>query len=69
MYLILLSSDDPMNQRGAPQGCLTGYFTEDAEKVSRCLKAGGRVFKLDSLTEIVDIELSYQEVTKETQNV
>lgn len=69
MYLILLGQDDPLNQRGAPPGCFTSYFTDDAEKASKCLKTGSRVFKLDSLTEIVDIELSYQEVTKETQNV
>ncbi len=65
MYLILISSEDPLHQR-KPNSCYQSYFTDDIEKVSKCLKDGAAVYKLDTLTKVKDIEVTYQEITEET---
>ena len=45
------------------------YFTVDIDSVAAAIKKpGNKVFRLDTLTEIKDIEVTYKEVTMETQN-
>lgn len=67
MYLILLLNDDLLHQR-TPNECYQSCFTDDIEKVSKCLKDGAKVYKLDSLTKVKEIEVTYQEITEETNN-
>ena len=41
-------------------------FTSDMRKVAESLKEPGvKVYKVDSLTEVKDIEVTYQEIVKE----
>ena len=44
------------------------HFTDDIHVVHEALENGARVYKLDSLTELKKIEVTYQEVTMETEN-
>jgi len=44
------------------------YFTDDMHEAREALEDGARVYKLDSLTELKKIEVTYQEVTMETEN-
>jgi hypothetical protein len=62
MYLILLYKDDPLYQH-TPNGCYQSSFTDDQEKMLKCLKDDATVYKLDSLTKIEKIKL-----TEETTN-
>ncbi len=65
MYLILYPSRG-MISISQNNECFDSVFTHDLHRVSEALKINGvRVYKIDSLTEIKSVEVSYTEVPKE----
>lgn len=68
MYLILYPKNNSLGQH--KHVVFESVFTEDKYYVAQCLEeAGVKAYKLDSLTELTEIEVTFQEVTKETKNV
>lgn len=60
MYMIIFP------QKGM---CLGNKFTDDLHRVSESLKDPEvRVYKLDGLTRITQVEITYQEITEETED-
>ncbi len=63
MYMILQMTH-------SNSGFSSGYmpiFTDDMYRVSVALETKGtKVYKLDGLTEVTRIDITYQEITKET---
>jgi len=67
MYLILYPSNRMVS--GPDKEVFDSIYTIDMHRVSKALSEKEvRVFKIDSLTEIKSIDITYQEVTKEMHN-
>lgn len=70
MYLILRKNDNGHNFL-SPTGMreentYSSIFSEDIPYVSQCMsKPGVKVYKIGSLTEVKNIEVTYQEIVKE----
>lgn len=63
MYLILYPQNNGINYSA---DIFQPSCTSDMQKVSEALKKTGvRVYKLDSLTEITGVDITYQEIPKE----
>ena len=66
MYLILF---EHQGISGTHQGTYEHIFTTDMHRVSKALESKEcRVFKVDSLTEVKEIEVTYQEIVKEMKD-
>lgn len=67
MYLVLVK-DDFLNMLNKNSPWKT-YFMDCLEEVYNLVNrfGGGRVYSLDSLTEIVEIKATFEEITKETE--
>ena len=66
MYMILHPTSGMMSCER--NGVFQALFTDDLHRVSQALdEKNVRVFKLDSLVEVKDIEITYQEITNETE--
>lgn len=70
MYLILYPRNT-LNQRGTSDGVFEALYTDDMHRVGEVLQkeTEARVFRISQLPEILEIKSSYEEITKETQNV
>ncbi len=69
MYLILTQNPGEFNKRNIENGVHEPFFTDNINQVAKAVKAGAKAYKLDSLTEIKEIEVTYQEIIKEADNV
>lgn len=76
MYLILKPKHEAVNSAVyiavSGSNCDNGYhasFTDDIDDVSKAFKTKGtKIYRLDNLQEILNVEVSYKEITTETQN-
>jgi len=65
MYLLIY----PSTSCCAEKGEYKHEITDDMHRVTLCLeKQGTTVYKLDRLTEVTNIEITYDETTKETED-
>lgn len=65
MYLILQPSHSPIS--GTRHKRYESFFVDDINLVSQQMEEPGTiVYKLDSLTQLKDVEVTYQEITVET---
>lgn len=65
MYLILTEYTDMC---GYVSGKFEPMFTSDLHRVSFALKKENvRVFKIDTITEVKEVEVSYNEITTEME--
>lgn len=60
MYLIIFQYDVSIPGNHSSTTYISSY-SNDLTSVKKCLADGARVFKLDKLTEIKDVEITYQE--------
>jgi len=65
MYLIVKPNDG--TYMGQPSTFRPCYCCDDMYAAGQALSQGCKVYKLDSLTEIIDIEATYEEITPETK--
>jgi hypothetical protein len=67
MYLILQPSHSPIS--GTKHRHYQSFFVDDINLVSQQIDEPGTiVYKLDSLTQLKDVEVTYQEITEETKD-
>ncbi len=68
MYLILY----PRNtlSQGTSDGIYEALFTTDMHRVSQVLEKEkhAKIYRLSDLTEVCEMKISYEEVTKETRD-
>lgn len=67
MYMILFPQKGMCS--GNTDGIYQSLFTDDLHRVSGALREPGvSVYKLDGLTRITQVEITYQEITEETSD-